>query len=468
MAEKFRDNSSKARGGEDDARAELAGNWAQMAASMVSPNAGAGGGGRKGSKNGGGPAPLPVSALPVPEDDPAPEQQSKHLDLPRNAKGELTPAQRARLGLDLDPSSHDPAAQSAAQALEAPPAGQPLQPPSQQSAPRAQPPIAAVPEPTGEPAGENFPAASGEIQQQPGSEFDFRAMELEPNAIEPDVPALQPVENDAPRLAPVSKSEPRLAPARERTAPSERTTRNHAPDTSAKRGGTSRRESEDGFEHVTRDRNVLSYGVAWTAFCVVITGVLSFTSNMSGDPTASAGPGPLIPGLLSIALGWIVVIAARGLGNGWWSLMVLPAVVLIVGPYVYKNVWAGSVEDAARSYLSQAGAAIQIDVDATSVVSATKNTSRGCFAINRTRKNYDTEIAVVTFQPETSRQQADYSLAPRYAGRIETGGERSTYRVFTFRGGRAPAIVTTPAAPPLDCANSTSTPGTGGKRLEEG
>ncbi len=472
MAEKFRDNSSKARSGEDDPRAELAGNWAQMAASMVSPNAGGGGAGRTGSKNGGGPAPLPVSALPVPEDDPAPEEQPKHLDLPRNAKGELTPAQRARLGLDLDPSSESPAAQSAAHAPEAPPAGQPLQPPSQQSAPRAQPPIAAVPETAVPETAVNPTDASDsvadETQQQPGSRFDFRGMEMEPDAEEPDEPALRPVGGDEPRLAPVSKTAPRLAPARERTSPSERSPREHAPEQPAKRRATNQRDDEDQFTHVTRDRNVLSYGVAWTAFCVVITGIISFTGSMSGDPTASAGPGPLIPGVLSIALGWIVVIAARGMGSGWWGLMILPAVVLFVGPYVYKNVWAGTVEDAARSYLSVTGAKIQIDVDATSVVSATMNTDRGCFAINRTRKNYDTEIAVVTYQPETSRQQADYSLAPRYAGRIEAGGERSTYRVFTFKGGRAPAIVTTPTAPPLDCEHSTSAPGTGGKRLDDG
>lgn len=465
MAEKFRDSSSKARRGETASREELQNNWAQMAASMVSPSAQSGGRG----SNGGGPAPLPVSALPVPDDEPdIPEEQPKHFDLPRNAKGELTPAQRARLGLDLETSSDDPAAQSAAQAPQAPPAGQPLQPPSQQSAPRAQPQAAAAPErqktdePTPEPLPETEVVESS--QQQPGSAFDFRGMEQEGA----DAPALQPVDAE-PRLAPVSDSGPKLAPARNLTAPADRTPQKHAPEQPSKRQSQSRRSrDDDDFRQVTRDRNVLSYGVAWTAFCVVITGILSFTSSMSGDPTAAAGPGPLIPGLLSIALGWIVVIAARGMGNGWWVLMIVPAAVLLVGPYVYKNVWAGGVQDAARSYLSTNGAAIQIDVDATSVVSATKNTNRGCFAINRTRSNYDSEVAVVTYQPETARQQADFALAPRYAGRIEAGGERATYRVFTFKSGRAPAIVTTPTAPPLDCEKSTSAPGTGAKRVDDG
>ena len=272
--------------------------------------------------------------------------------------------------------------------------------------------------------------------------------------------------SDEPRLAPVSK-QPKLAPVRQKQAPADRAAPRReraAQQQSKRRPAPERRESADDFEHVQRDRNVLTYGIAWTAFCVVITGIIAFTSSMSGDPTASAGPGPLIPGLLSIALGWVVVIAARAMGKGWWGLMIIPAIVLLAGPYVYKNVWAGSVEVAARSYLSDNGSDILIDVDATSVISATKNTDRGCFAINRTRSNYDTEVSVVTYIPETARQQADYVLAPRYAARIEAGGDRSAYRVFSFKGGRAPAIVTTPSAAPLDCENSVSAPGSGAKR----
>lgn len=503
MAENQKKRPSKA----DEAREELASNWAQMTASMVSP-------GKKGS----GPAPLPVSALPLPVDEPAPEEdEPKHLDLPRNSKGELSPAQRARLGLDLEPTSEETTAQSAANApQQAPPAGDPLPPPSQPETPRAQPqtpeprapaqqqrpqagpeqagpqqagsqqpgsqqprpqqlrpqqpspqtssPQTRAPQPAApernaaEPAAESAPA-----QQQPGSSFDFRAMEHP--EVQSAEPALKPA-SDEPKLAPVS-SEPKLAPARQKAAPSERATvRRDRPAAQPTRKAASQNQpgEDDEFTHVKRDRNVLTYGVAWTAFCVVVTGIVAFTSSMSGDPTASAGPGPLIPGLLAIAMGWIVVIAARAMGSGWWGLMIVPAIVLFVGPYVYKNVWAGSVEDAARSYLSTNGADILIDVDATSVISATKNTDRGCFAINRTRKNYDTEISVVTYTPETARQQADYVLAPRYAARIEAGGDRAMYRVFSFKGGRAPAIVATPTSPPLDCENTLSAPGSGASR----
>ncbi|MBI5310831.1 MAG: hypothetical protein HZB14_07395 [Actinobacteria bacterium] len=447
-----------------------------MTASMVSPNAAAG--------KSGGPAPLPVSALPLPADDPEPEDdQPKHFDLPRNSSGELTPAQRARLGLDLDPSSDEPTAQSAATAPDqAPPAGQPLPPPSQPEAPRAQPQAASHPPASPPPAPPAAPAQQPQqaaapapaqqrphpppepAQQQPGSSFDFRAMEMPDQAGPGPGDAVPQATTGEPRLAPVSKA-PKLAPARQKQAPSERAaTRPEEPAQQPRRQAPQRREVEDEFEHVRRDRNVLTYGFAWTAFCIVITGIIAFTSSMSGDPTATAGPGPLIPGLLSIAMGWVVVIAARAMGSGWWALMILPAAVLLAGPYVYKNVWAGSVEDAARSYLSTNGADILIDVDATSVISATKNTDRGCFAINRTRSNYDTEVAVVTYVPETARQQADHALAPRYAGRIEAGGDRAAYRVFTFKGGRAPAIVTTPSAAPLDCENSVSAPGSNAKR----
>lgn len=477
MAENQKKRPSKA----DEAREQLASNWAQMTASMVSPD----GRGGKGS----GPAPLPVSALPLPVDDPEPENdEPKHLDLPRNSKGELTPAQRARLGLDLEPTSEETTAQSAATAPEgAPPAGDPLPPPSQPETPRAQPqnstaaqaqPVAPA-EPQARPAAQpqqnapppqqrpaqrpEPPSRPAPAQQQPGSNFDFRSME-HPDDVAAVEPELAPAV-DEPRLAPVS-SEPKLAPARQKAAPSERAAvRRDKPAPQPKRpAAQSRQSDEDEFEHVKRDRNVLTYGVAWTAFCIVVTGIVAFTSSMSGDPTASAGPGPLIPGLLAIAMGWIVVVAARAMGSGWWILMIVPAAVLLIGPYVYKNFWAGSVEDAARSYLSSNGANILVDVDATSVISATQNTDRGCFAINRTRSNYDTEVDVVTYAPETARQQADFVLAPRYAGRIQAGGDRATYRVFTFKGGRAPAIVTTPSAAPLDCEKSVSAPGTNAAR----
>jgi hypothetical protein len=83
--------------------------------------------------------------------------------------------------------------------------------------------------------------------------------------------------------------------------------------------------------------------------------------------------------------------------------------------------------------------------------------------LTRTRSTSDTEVAVVTYLPATARQQADYALAPRYAGRIEPGGDRTTQRIFSFKGGRAPAVVQETSVTPLDCANSTSAPGAGGK-----
>jgi hypothetical protein len=363
MADKFNDSSSKKRRGEEAARAEATGNWARMTAAMVSP-------------------------LPVPDEDPAATAgKPRHLDLPRNARGELTPAQRARLGLDFESTGDDPVAPFAAQTAEA-------------------------------------------------------------------APALRPVE-DRPRLAPAERT-PRVntdrADARE----------------PSKRGATARRHGEDGFDHVVRDRNVLSYGVAWTAFALTITAIISFNSSISGDPTAGSGPGPLIPGLVSIVLGWVVVIAARAMGKGWRWLIVIPALVLLIGPFVYSSYWANSVADGARSYLSDTGAGAQVDIDATSIISETVNTSRGCFAINRARSSFDTEVQVVTYAPETARQQADYALAPRYAGRIGAGGERATSRVFSFKSGRAPAIVAVPASPPLDCQYSTSAPGAGAKNVDQG
>lgn len=521
MAEKFKDEGSKARSDQDDARSDLEKNWAQMTASMVSPGGARGSPVKKRRSNGAGPAPLPISALPVPEAEPEPTEEPGSLTLSANEGGELTPAQRARLGLDLEPSSEDPAAQSAANAPEAPPAEQPLQPPSQRPAPRAQPQdtqpparprdippappepatrqadSAAAHEPTGRPAATPaanaapaqpiasaaVPAAVPEpaspeqpVPDQPaGTSFDFRAMDAESGGAEaPPVESqaaaepvrLRPV-SDQPRLKPVSDSGPKLAPVRRPAAsasPRGGVQLPAAAKVQQRRSQTRRQGQDEDFEEIKRDRNVLTYGVAWSAFAIVMTGAIAFTSSMSGDPAASAGPGPLIPGLLSIALGWVIVIAARGMGNGWWSLMLIPAVVLLVGPYVYKNYWAGNVERAAHSYLSNFGTGVLIDVDATSVVSETVNTDRGCFSINRTRKNNDTEVAVSTYQAETARQQADYALAPRYAGRIAAGGERSLHRVFTFKGGRAPAIVSTPTTAPLDCKNSTSAPGTGAKR----
>ena len=48
-----------------------------------------------------GSAPLPISALPLPVENAAPAEGTAESALPINSTGELTPAQRARLGLDI-------------------------------------------------------------------------------------------------------------------------------------------------------------------------------------------------------------------------------------------------------------------------------------------------------------------------------------------------------------------------------
>ncbi|MFY9489058.1 MAG: hypothetical protein WAP35_10255 [Solirubrobacterales bacterium] len=373
------------------------------------------------------PAPLPIN-LPVPEE--LVDQEPQHLTLSAKSNGELTPAQRARLGLDINPAEPEP---------------QPAEP--QQPVPAARPqPVAQAPPLAA--AAEPVPAAA---QAEP-TDFDFRAMEAEPE------PEVAPLVEATETFAPIAE-QPRLAPVRQHTGAGDRAPAEHAPETRRKTNAERRAEHLETFEDVKHDRNILTYGVAWTAFSIAVTAVIGFTANMGGDPAAAAGPGPMIPGIASIVMGWVVVVASRPLGRYWGVMMLIPALVLIAGPYVYKNFWAGSVEDAAHSYLSVRGTNSSIDVDATSVVSETVNTERGCFSINRVRSSNDTEVAVVTYVAETARQQADYALAPRYAGRIEAGGERAVNRVFTFKGGRAPAIVSTPGVAPLDCKNSVSAPG---------
>ncbi|MGB0889817.1 MAG: hypothetical protein ACPGWS_05985, partial [Solirubrobacterales bacterium] len=200
--------------------------------------------------------------------------------------------------------------------------------------------------------------------------------------------------------------------------------------------------------------SVLTYGVAWTLFAMLVSAGIAFSSSMSRATGEAAGPGPIVPALISIGIGWVIVFAARGIGRNWGYLMILPAVILFLGPFAYAKYWSTSLEDSARGYLSPIGASSLIDVDQTSLVSETINTDRGCFAITRDRKSEDTEVAVVTLVPETARQQADFALAPRYAGRITAGGTRSTQRVFTFKRGLGPAIVSEVIAAPLDCATS--------------
>lgn len=448
-------NQDKGRNGgaDENAREQLAAGWGQMTANMVSPSGNGNGRSSNGSGNGNGKSTngksaLPISALPLPLPDESAAEPAQTL--PTNSAGKLSPAQRARLG--LDPYGDD--------------------------MPDATPPI--EPEPLLD--AENSIAAGSDQQQAAPTEFDFNGIDpyaqnpdalqsSQPNAAAQQGPAAIPEQSlEQPRFAPIS-DEPRLAPANNepRLAPVNKAAENRRntmirSEDQYKRDNTpkgNRQEQEDPFARVERDRSVLAYGMAWTAFAVVVTACIAFSSAIGGDPAAATGPGPMVPGLLSIAIGWVIVLLARGMGKGWGVLMLIPALVLFVGPYVYRVYWSTSVEDAARSYLSVTGNKAQIDVDSTSVVSETVNTDRGCFAITRMRSNSDTSVAVVTYVPTTARQQADFALAPRYAGRIAAGGERTTTRIFDFKGGRAPAEMIVPREATLDCTNSVSAPGTG-------
>lgn len=386
-------------------------------------------------KSRGSAAPLPISALPVPE---AEQPSVPSPSLPTNSKGELTPAQRARLGLDV---FGDDARQPQPEAEPSGPA--PLPMPDASQANRA-PTNGAIPAQTPlEPAQPSVSASN-----TAPSEFGFSQIDpysRDPAAAQQPAPAADPA---TPRLAPV-----RAAVAVDNSHQNADEGARPVDDV----GTRKRRDpADDGTPELIRDRNVLSYGVAWTFFAMLVTAAISFSSSMTRASGEAAGPGPLVPALISIALGWVIVFAARAIGKNWGWLMILPAVVLLLGPFAYAKFWSTGVEESARAYLSPAGATSLIDVDSSSIVSETINTDRGCFAITRNRSNKDTEVAVVTYAPETARQQADYSLAPRYARRVPAGGARSTQRVFTFKRGLGPAIVSEAPSAPLDCANSSA------------
>lgn len=378
-------------------------------------------------KSRGSAAPLPISALPVPEDElPAAPSQS----LPTNSKGELTPAQRARLGLDVY-GDDQPQPE-----IELKPSGPaPL-------------PMPDAPQTNGNrPASTPTPASIATNNTAP-TEFGFS--QIDPYARDPAAAQqLAPVAEDSmPKLAPVGKAvkldnSPRNGPNSSRAASSDEPQRK-------------RRPADDGTPELNRDRNVLSYGVAWTFFAMLVTAGISFSSSMTRANGEAAGPGPLVPALISVGLGWVIVFAARAIGKNWGWLMILPAIVLLLGPFAYAKFWSTGVEESARAYLSPVGASSLIDVDSTSIVSETINTDRGCFGITRDRSKQDTEVAVVTFALETARQQADYALAPRYARRVPAGGAKSNQRVFTFKRGLGPAIVSEASSAPLDCATSAA------------
>lgn len=340
------------------------------------------------NRNGGAdPLPLP---LPLPVDNASADDTPTH-SLPTNSKGELTPAQRARLGLDIYGDDTPP-------------------PPPQ--------PING----NGNGNGHAAPAAS-----------DFGFSEVDP--YEPE-----------PQLAPVSE-QPKLAPVRSANVRIERDA-DEAPTTKQ----AAKKPVDDGIPDLNRDRNVLTYGISWTIFAVIVMMVVGYFSAMRTGSNASMGPGPLVPGLVSIAIGWVIVFAARGMGKNWVWLMSIPLLILVVGPFFANAYWSTSLADGARSYLSSSAASVRVDSDPTSTISETVNTDRGCFAFTQFQDTKNVEVAVVTPLPTTARQQADLALAPRYARRVGAGGPKLPFRVFLLERGQMPVIATEVKAAPLDCA----------------
>lgn len=333
-----------------------------------------------------GAAPLPVSALPVPDAPAKTPDEPQEPALPTGSSGELSPAQRARLGLDSF------GAQPAA------PAGQP-------------------------------PAA--------------------PSGPEP---ALAPVQ-ELPRLAPVGPAgrvpdaETAAGRARQQAAAQE-------PATPQRRREEELSVSErDGIAQMERDRSVFGYGVAWTFFCIVVAAVISI-ANVTSNPDMGPSPGAFAPAMISIVIGWVVVAVGHSM-KAWGWLMIVPAVVLILGPFVYTNWRIEQIRGEARGFLSKAGSAAAIDIDSSSILSSTVNTGQGCFALYKQRAGGDTRIDVVTYLPTTAQQQATFALAPRFARRVAPGGTRVTQRSFTMVGGRLPVVPVELATAPIDCASST-------------
>lgn len=333
-------------------------------------------------KRNSGAEPLPLP-LPLPADNGASDETAEH-SLPTNSKGELTPAQRARLGLDI--------------------------------------------------YGDDTPTQTTNGNGHPAQEpTDFGFADVDP--YEPE-----------PKLAPVSE-QPKLAPVRSANVRVERD-EDDAP--AAKK--TAKKPVSDGIPDLDHDRNVFTYGVSWTIFAVIVTAVLGYFAAMRTGNNASVGPGPLVPGLVSIAIGWVIVFAARGMGKNWVWLMTIPLLILVIGPFFANAYWSTTVADGARSYLSSAAATVSVDSDPTSTISETVNTDRGCFAFTQFQKTKDVEVAVVTPLPATARQHADLALAPRFARRVGAGGPKLPFRVFVMQAGNLPVVATEVKTQPLDCS----------------
>lgn len=359
-----------------------------------------------------GSAPLPISALPLPVDNAAPADDTPESALPINSTGELTPAQRARLGLDI--YGDQPA-----------------------------------PEPT------PISNGNGSAEQQPESpeptEFGFTEMDPVAVPAAPE-PKLAPVKAaPGPKLAPATPAAVRLRTSRDDHEDEEGTG-------NAASGGKRKKQTvaeRDGTAQMDRDRKVLTYGVAWTFFCIFVTAALSFMSVVQGSGGGPT-PGTFAPAMISIVLGWVVVFIGRNMGSNWAWMMVVPAVVLVLGPFFYTSWRMGQIENTARTYMSSAAASANVDIDARSIVSETMNTKQGCFALTKDRETGDVRVDVASYAPATAQQQATMALAPRYARRVAPGGARQANRSFTLAKGQLPVVVATRVTAPIDCANAGS------------
>ncbi len=346
-------------------------------------------------------SPPAIAPLPLPVEDSRSGEPAQTHALPTGSSGKLSPAQRARLGLDVfgkDSAAHE------------------------------QPP------------------------QSGTTDFGFAQM---------DPPAAPQPTSEEPRLAPVQNlaqdaatRTPELRPAvaaPRRSASDPDAARNPAP--SAKRDAQTVSE-RDGIPEVERDRAVLGYGVGWTIFCLLFAAVIS-AINVSSGTGSGVNPGAFVPAVISIVMGWIIVAIGHRM-RAWGWLMIVPAIVLVLGPFVYTTWRLGAVESNARAYLSPAAQGTPIDIDVGSILSSTINTDQGCFALTIDRISGDVRIDTVTYAPATAQQQASMALAPRFARRVPAGGERALQRSFQLPDGKLPVTTTVLGSPSIDCALASS------------
>lgn len=364
-------------------------------------------------------APLPISALPLPAEDAGADAPAAAL--PTNSAGELSPAQRARLGLDIYGD---------------------------------QPAPTPISNGNGNGNGHAPSNGNGNGQAPPAEASNFGFTEIDPYdsppQVEPAEPRLAPAAS-TPALAPVTPAATRV---RQRTAADDH-------DESDGQGVSGARQKKqtvaqrDGTPQLNRDRNVLTYGAAWTAFALFVSAAISFSSVLS-QGSSGPSPGTLVPALISIVIGWVIVFVARNMGDNWGWLMLIPAVVLLIGPFFYTSWSIGQIETSARTYLSSTAAKSEIDIDSSNIVSETVNTPQGCFAFTKIRETGNVTIDVVTYAPATAQQQATMALSPRFARRVGPGGARAAQRTFLMKKGTLPVVVETRITPPIDCANASA------------